>query len=126
MSAKDKYSTNAEMVKKQAKTTKEAAKAWEDGLNELRRYGSSWETLNINDYVPEHYDPSLSFIKGRKLFLPSKDSDILVVADFAGGYLRFMNTKIGKYVDKDGRLITGSQRHINDKTHYRILKKEEM
>jgi len=126
MSAKDKYSTNVEMAKKQAAVLAEAKKWWEEGRNELISYGSSWESLNINDYVPERYDPSLSFIRRRKLFLPSKRSDIIVIADFGGGYLRFMNTKIGKYVDKDGNLITGSKRRINDKTHYRILKKEEM
>lgn len=127
MSAKDQYSTNVEIAKQQAIASAKAAIDWEKGRREKERYGKNWEAININDYVPEFYDSSLVEIRDRKMFFPTKDRNIVIVADFAGGYLRFINIETGEYVGKNGSPVSAkNRREFESKTHYRILKKEEM
>ena len=127
MSAKEQYSTNVEIAKRQAATSAQAAVDWEKGRKEKERYGKNWESININDYVPEFYDPALVQVDARKMFFPTKDRNIVIVADYAGGYLRFTNVETGEYVDKNGNTVSErSRRKFEGKTHYRILKREEM
>ena len=106
--------------------TAQAAANWEKGRSELERYGKSWEAVNINDCVPPFYDESLVVVQGRKMFFPTADRSIVIVADFGGGYLRFMDKNTGNYVDKDGNYVDPKSKDFNSKTHYRILKREEM
>lgn len=126
MSAKEDYSTNVETARQQAADSVNAAVAWNKGRAELNKYRNVWEPININDCVPKFYDPSLVKVNARKMFFPTKDRKIVIIADFAGGYLRFMDVNTGKYTDKNGNIVQGDKKYINDHTHYRILKKEEM
>lgn len=126
MSAKEAYSTNVEIAKQQAKESAQAAAGWQKGKRELERYGKNWEAININDYVPVFFDESLIVILGRKIFFPTAIRNVVIVADFGGGYLRFMDKSTGEFVDKYGNHISKTDKHFNEKTHYRILKKEEM
>lgn len=126
MSAKEQYSTNVGIGRQQAKESAQAAADWNKGRSELNRYGKNWEAINIDDYVPPFYDESLVAIKGRKMFFPTKNPNIVILADFGGGYLRFMNTSTHKYVDKNGNAVFEGDKDFERKTHYRILKKEEM
>ena len=126
MSAKEQYSTNVEIARQQAKESTQAAANWAKGESELKRYGKNWEALNINDYIPPFHDESLVIIKGRKMFFPTKDRNIAIIADFGGGYLRFMDMSTHSYVDRHGNPISKNDKDFEEKTHYRILKKEEM
>ena len=126
MSAKEQYSTNVGIARQQAKESAQAAANWEKGRSELERYGKNWEAININDCVPPFYDESLVVVKGRKMFFPTEDRSIVIVADFGGGYLRFMDKNTGHYVDKSGNYVDPISKDFKSKTHYRILKKEEM
>lgn len=126
MSAKEQYSTNAEIARRQAKETTRAAADWAKGRSELERYGNGWESVNINEFVPFSYDESLITIKGRKMFLPTKMSNIVIIADFGGGYLRFMDISSHAYVDRYGNAVSKDDKDFERKTHYRIMKMEEM
>lgn len=129
MSAKTDYSTNAARAKVEAETMKnaEATRKWLDSRAEHDKHIQYMESVNINDYVKPEYLSSDLTISARKIIFPSIYPGIDVVADFGGGYMRLQIRGTRIFTDLSGNPVHEKSVSAKErKTHFRIIKMEEM
>ena len=127
--SKTSYTTTVSRVKKASESSKALTKKLNGGQMRASKYKDSWQNVNINDIVAKFAPCASHYESGGKVIF-SNGGRYIIVADVAGGYLRIKDTshkgKVFVTIDGKYRQDFSNQREFHKRSHYRILKREEM
>jgi len=122
------YSTASSKTKGIASHNSGLKKAQSKAEARSHAYRENWKKVNLNDVVGKFAPGEKPYLDGNKLSYHKFGSDIKIITDPFGGYLRFYSISKDAYVTMDGR----TRKNFKDKaefykhSHYYILKREEM
>lgn len=123
------YSTNVNKMKQAAESNSVLSEKLSKGKERVDKYGSGWESVNINNVV-DKFAPGATTRENNGKVIFSNGGQFEIVADVAGGYLRVQDVSAGKltYVTLSGEYKPKSigKGKWKQMTHYRIKKLEEM
>lgn len=123
--SKTTYSTTVSKVKQAAESNIVLANQLSSGKARAVKYGSGWDSVNINDIVDKFAPGATSYESHGKVFFDN-GGQYVVVTDVAGGYLRIQDVTAGNYVyvtiSGEYRPSSISKSKWKQKTHYRIKK----
>lgn len=121
--SKTPYSQAAQLYVEAAKSEIDPKLSFEyqKSLKRKERHGEKWAKVNVNiNDIVDRFAPN-SHVREEGIKYIFEGDAYNVVADLATGYLRIYDNRIREYVD-----LKGKYQKNDDKTHFRILKKEEM
>ncbi|WP_288801155.1 hypothetical protein [uncultured Fibrobacter sp.] len=86
-----------------------------------RKFNENWkkEKVNIIDMVNRYAPNAKVYTKGYKFYFEGPDN--VVICDMVAGYLRIQNKKTKLFYRLDGSLTKS-----NERTHFKIKRREEM
>ena len=127
--SKTTYSTTVSKVKQASTSNNELKTQLSDGKARAEKYGSGWDSVNINEVVDKFVPGATSYESHGKIFFEN-GGQYIVIADVAGGYLRIQDISAGQYVyvtiNGEHRPPNISKSKWKQLTHYRIKKLEDM
>lgn len=125
---KTSYSTSVSKIKQAAESDSSLSNTLSNAKMRVDKYGSDWESVNINDVVNK-FAPGATPTEFRGKIIFNNGGQFQVVADVSGGYLRIQDAnKKFTYVNLSGEYKPKSvgKSKWKQMTHYRIKKLEEM
>lgn len=122
------YSTNASKMKMKSESSKTYSLIRKSAEDRSRRWGNTWEKVNLNDIVNKFAPGSIPFNMGGKFIYDGER--YIILADTYGGYLRIKDKTIAgdkNYITLDGKSYYKLPKSTREQqTHYYILKRGEM
>ena len=126
--SKSMYSTNATKLKKQSESSKALSKIRNKAEKRSHTWRESWEKVNLNDVVNKFTPGAVPYADGGKFIY--SNSRYRIIADTYGGYLRIEDKTLkgkSRYITIEGQSYYSLPKSSREqKTHYYILKREEM
>lgn len=122
------YSTASSKTKGIASHNSGLKKAQSKAEARSHAYRENWKKVNLNDVVGKLASGEKPYLDGNKLSYHKFGSDIKIITDPFGGYLRFFSISKNDYVTIDGktRKDFSNSAEFQKHSHYYILKREEM
>ena len=141
MDVKARYSNGVYARKIEALNNEALNKAISAGISRAAKFKSEWQSVDINDVVGKFAPNTEPELVNGKIIFKNKETNIWVVTDVGGGYLRIQNKNLtntkrcylnldgsnaSNYIDKNGKVHGRSNAEYNKATHFRIKKRGEM
>ena len=139
MDAKDTYSSSVQEQKAMAQNDAELSRNIKQGEKRKAENVQNWKSVNINDVI-ERFAPGIKpKVSGNKVEWFNPETQISIVADIGGGYLRIQDKSkpyrsyfdlngqnMNNFTDQNGKQHGRPKKEREALTHFRIYYRSEM